>query len=83
MLAMRFDPLQTAPGKRRPRWDTLAVKAPTQYRAAVELKCLECCAWQRPEAARCEIVGCPLWALNRRIFKPRNPASAATEQGNR
>ena len=46
----------------------LADRAPTSYRAAVELKCLDCCAWERIEARKCEIRGCPLWAASRRIF---------------
>lgn len=71
----RFSPLQTlprdAPEAKRRRWERLAAKADHQYRAAVELKCLECCAWYRTEAARCTLTGCPLWALNRRIFARR------------
>jgi hypothetical protein len=67
-----FQPLQTMPADvpkaHRRYWEKLAAEATTSYRAAVTLKCLDCCAWYRPEAARCEISGCPLWALNRRIF---------------
>jgi hypothetical protein len=67
-----FQPLsnlpQDVPRRWRGYWLKLAGKATTSYRAAVELKCLECCAWQRTEARRCEIRGCPLWAVSRRIF---------------
>ncbi len=63
-----FEPLRTCPEKLRPRWERRAAVAHAQPMKAVELKCLECCCWSRPEAARCHIRGCPLWALNRRIF---------------
>ncbi len=67
-----FEPLATlprdAPRSYRHRWERLANEARTSYRAAVELKCLECCSWQRAEVKRCDITGCPLWALSCRIF---------------
>ncbi len=63
-----FEPRQTCPEKLRPRWERRAAVAHAQPMKAIELKCLECCCWSRPEAARCRIPGCPLWALNRRIF---------------
>jgi hypothetical protein len=72
-LRSRFQPLaslpQNVPRRWRGHWLKLADRATTSYRTAVELKCLECCAWQRTEARRCEIQGCPLWAVNRRIFQ--------------
>ena len=71
-LRSGFQPLsnlsQDVPRRWRKHWLKLADRASTSYRAAVELKCLECCAWQRTEARRCEIRRCPLWALSRRIF---------------
>lgn len=74
-----FEPLSTlpsdAPPSYRRRWERLAGQAENSYRAAVELKCLECCAWDRTEAKRCELAGCPLWARSRRIFGQREPAS--------
>jgi hypothetical protein len=66
--AAGFEPLQTCPRELRNRWERRASVAQSQPMRAIELKCLECCAWERSEAARCEIPGCPLWALNRRIF---------------
>ncbi len=67
-----FQPLSTmpkdAPERWRHHWERLAHRASTQYRAAVVLKCCECCAWDRAEVKACAIRGCPLWALNRRIF---------------
>ncbi len=33
-------------------------------RAAIDLKCVECNAWDLVEAKRCEIVGCPLWPVS-------------------
>lgn len=68
-----FRPLATCPSSvpptKRRRWEALGRQAGKRYRAAVELKCLECCAWSRPEARRCEIQSCALWAISARIFK--------------
>ncbi len=68
----RFDPLANMPADlpatRQRRCRKLAEKADHQYRAAVELKCIECCAWQRSEVKRCAVRSCPLWLLRRRIF---------------
>jgi len=72
-LRSGFQPLSNLPQdvsrRWRKHWLKLADQAATSYRAAVELKCLECFAWQRTEARRCEIWGCPLWAVNGRIFQ--------------
>lgn len=65
------------PEQKRGRWTRLASLAATQPRAAIELKCLDCAAWYRPEAARCEITGCPLWALSRKIFA-KSPKGSTT-----
>jgi hypothetical protein len=68
----RFQPLATlpdaAPPSYRRRWERLASQADKSYRAAVELKCLECCTWHRSEVKRCQIRSCPLWGTARRIF---------------
>lgn len=72
----RADPLALMPadipeGKKR-RWRKLSDRAKAgHYRAAVELKCIDCCGWSRAEAATCSITDCPLWPLNRRIFGGR------------
>ena len=67
-----FEPLATlpqdVPNSYRRRWERLACNAPTSYRAAVELKCLDCCCWERTEVKQCEIRGCALWSLRGRIF---------------
>jgi len=67
-----FQPLsslpENVPRRWRSHWLKLGGLAATSYRAAVELKCLDCCAWQRTEAQGCEIRGCPLWAVSGRIF---------------
>lgn len=72
-----FEPLRTlpsgVPGSKRRRWGRLADRATTSYRDAVELKCLECCCWERAEAKRCDITGCPLWAVGGRIFGRDTP----------
>jgi hypothetical protein len=58
----------SAPPSYRRRWERLAAKATTSYRAAVELKRLECCVWQRSEVKRCQIDECVHWAVARRVF---------------
>jgi len=67
-----FQPLfslpQDVPRRWKDHWLKLAERAITSYRAAVELKCLDCCAWHRTEARSCEIRECPLWAMSRKIF---------------
>lgn len=69
---MIFNPLallpSDTPSRYRKRWEKLAAKADTSFRAAVELKCIECCAWERTEAKACQVGSCPLFALNRKIF---------------
>lgn len=70
-IPAEFEPLQTCPKELRQRWQRRAAVADTQPMRAIELKCLDCAAWYRPEAARCEIRGCALWAFNRRIFGSR------------
>ena len=64
-----FSPLATCPKQSDERFRRRGELAATSYRAAVELKCLECCAWDRPEAKRCRILSCPLWAISGRIFR--------------
>lgn len=39
-------------------------------KAAVKLKCLDCCCQQRVEVAKCTSIGCPLW--NFRPYKNKN-----------
>ena len=69
MKLTKFDPLATCPPDRRQKYLKRAKLANENYRPAVELKCLECCAWDRTEVKRCAITSCPLWALSsRRIF---------------
>jgi hypothetical protein len=58
-----------------------AALATEQPLKAIELKCLECCAWSRPEASRCEITGCPLWAMNWRLFGRRDGGSGGDAVG--
>lgn len=73
---IEFQPLglmpRGVPWTKRRRWESLGGKAQRQAFAAIELKCLECCAWVRPDAKACQIGTCPLWALNQRIFGQRD-----------
>ena len=64
----RFDPLRFCPAKARARFERRARLSADHPLRAIELKCLDCCGWDRPEAKRCEITSCPLWAMNQRIF---------------
>ena len=63
-----FEPLAMAPSRAAARYEKPASLAQQQPRAAIKLKCLDCCGWEYSEAKRWEIRTCPLWALNRRIF---------------
>jgi hypothetical protein len=68
-----FEPLALMPKRDLPlrwkrRWQRLGDRAHTHPLSAVELHCIDCCGWERTEAARCEARDCSLWALNRRIF---------------
>jgi hypothetical protein len=80
-----FQPLSTlpqdVPRRWRSHWLKLADRAKSSYRATVELKCLDCCAWQRTEARRCEIRGCPLLAVNTRIFQRVRGAMEQPQEG--
>ena len=55
------------PAGKAERWRKMAKRC-GQSRPAIELKCLDCCGWERPEAKRCQIRTCALWALNQRVF---------------
>lgn len=64
--ANRLPLLQSTPEEFKP----LAAKVSGgSMKAAIRLKCLECCCWQRKEANECQIKTCALWS-----FLPRkNP----------
>lgn len=73
-----FQPLATMPedlpSSYRRRWKRLAASAASSYRAATELQCLSCGAWNRPLARDCAIRTCPLWSVSRKIFgSPERP----------
>jgi len=46
-----------------PRYENLAkrVFSGKSRGAAVKMKCLECCCWQRNDVRGCPIEGCALW----------------------
>jgi len=54
--------LSTCPEELRAEYYNFAVRAVVlcHRQAAMRLKCLECCAWQRAEVTRCELTGCAL-----------------------
>lgn len=51
--------------------------APKSYAAAVFLKCMDCCAWNRKEVQLCRVIACSLYPHRTRLFKPRGDASSA------
>lgn len=63
-----FEPLQTCPKELHHRWEKRVALAHCQPMWAIKLHCRSCVAWHRPEAGRCEIRGCALWALSQSIF---------------
>lgn len=71
-FASGFRPLDLmptdAPVKYQRRWRKLAGQAHRSFKGAIELKCIDCCAWDRKEAKECQVKECPLWAINRKIF---------------
>lgn len=80
-----FQPVARMPNRNLPPrwkkyWQQLADRAHTHPLAAVELHCIDCCGWERTEAAHCEVRQCALWALNRRIFGSGAPRKRAREQ---
>ena len=38
-----------------------ALKGSASLKRAIGAKCLDCCAWQKNEVAKCTAVLCPLW----------------------
>ena len=50
----------TCPDELKPRYLRTAIKAATQRAAAIKLKCLECCVWQREEVRDCRVPACAL-----------------------
>ena len=76
-----FSPLATCPKESVERFRRRGELAATSYGAAVELKCFECCTWDRPEAKRRQIVSCPLWEISGRIFRRgRGPRESPREK---
>ena len=58
------DILETCPEDRRDRYKKMVVRAegsPGSKKAAIRLKCLECCNWSESEVAKCHIKSCALW----------------------
>jgi len=70
-----YNPLETCPKSQFSRYEARGRRAVEgggrSTQACIELKCLECCAWDYRVAQDCEIRGCPLWTLNRRYLRSR------------
>jgi hypothetical protein len=62
--------VEAIPERVRERYRRRAMQAPTNYRAAVFLKCLQCSEWEYKEAQRCRQVLCPLWEYRAKLFRP-------------
>ncbi len=60
--------MKTIPQKDRKRYERAVRDAPTSYRAAVKLKCLDCCCWHYPAAKSCDIESCSLWLISGKLF---------------
>ena len=60
--------LDGIPERVRSRYWKRALMVDRSFKAAIELKCLDCYAWEYTEAKKCESVGCPLYAIHSRIF---------------
>lgn len=68
----KFNPLELMPEDLAATWkrsaENRAKVADRQPKAAIMLKCLDCCAWQPAEIRKCELSGCALWALRARYL---------------
>lgn len=60
---MDRDLLASCPADRRDRWRSTALRVGKSKKAAIRIKCLECCCWQEAEVRRCQIRDCALWGL--------------------
>jgi hypothetical protein len=72
--------LEGIPEELRERYRRKAMAAPRSKSAAVYLKCLDCCCWDRKEVQRCAIVGCSLHAQRTRLFRPPASKSKAASE---
>jgi hypothetical protein len=71
---------QTAPIKYRTMYER-ALRGSLAPRAAIKVKCLECCGWERTVdgvdmIGDCSVRRCPLWAV--RPFQRRHAPGSAT-----
>lgn len=65
--------LETCPESSRSVYRGMAGRIGRSKKAAIRLKCLECCAWQAAEVKRCQIVNCALWGLGGQAAAPEAP----------
>ena len=62
-----YDPLGTCPTDLKSRYSRLGEAAKKgHFTPILRLKCLECCAWQPGEVAKCHINECALYARNKK-----------------
>jgi len=62
-----YDPLGTCPTELKSRYERLGESARKgHFTPILRLKCLECCAWQQAEVAKCHINECALYARNKK-----------------
>lgn len=71
MLGRHYEPLALADAITQKRFKRRVAKLATSMRGQIEIKCIECCGWDRQEAKQCQINTCALWATNQRIFHGR------------
>jgi len=67
----KYEPLVLADETTQKRFARRLGKLPTSMRGQIEIKCIECCGWDRKEAKQCQISTCALWVTNQRIFHGR------------
>jgi len=60
--------LDGIPKRVRQRYAKRCREAPTSYRAAVMLKCLDCCAWEYRAVKLCEVEACSLHVHREKLF---------------
>ncbi len=54
-------------------------------RAAINARCIDCCAWQKVEVHKCPAMACPLWAVRpyQRLKEARQNPNDGAGYGNK
>lgn len=65
-------PLKFCPEKLAKDLERQAKMIDRSMRAAIKIKCIECCGWNRVEVKGCQIKTCALYFHNRKIFDKKS-----------